>query len=157
MIPIVRSSRPAFSRTVYRSSSVCVGCWPAPSPPFISGTSTKSPAIRADPSLGWRSTSASAYPSTTRTVSASDSPFVTDEDSTVPMSTTSPPRRLIAAVKLIFVRVDGSKKQSPSSDPSWRPAAAAGSAAIPAARSSTSSTSPRESCLALTMWSWRIG
>jgi len=59
----------------------------------------------------------------TRTVSESDSPFETDEESTSPMPIVFIPRRRLAALsKLIRVRVLGSKKQSASTLPACRSA-----------------------------------
>ena len=45
---------------VYKSSNVCVGCSPFPSPAFIMGTSLTSDASKASPAFFERSTITSA-------------------------------------------------------------------------------------------------
>src|SRR2546428_37273 len=102
---------PFSSQIVYRSCSVWVGCWPAPSPALITGRSVNSAVSRAAPSWGCRRTITSAYPSTIRTVSARVSPFWTEVPSTLENPRTRPPRRSIALSKLRRVRVEGSKKR----------------------------------------------
>ena len=99
-------------RIVYRSRRVWDGCWPAPSPALITGTVANSAASRAAPSFGCRMTIASAYPLTTRIVSARVSPFAMEQASTLPTETEVPPRRAMADSKDIRVRVLGSKKST---------------------------------------------
>ena len=78
----------------------------------MTGTVANSAASRAAPSFGWRMTIASAYPLTTRIVSASVSPFAIEQASTLLTEMEVPPRRAMADSKDIRVRVLGSKKRT---------------------------------------------
>ena len=78
----------------------------------MTGTVENSAASRAAPSLGCRITMASAYPLTTRIVSARVSPFAMEHASTLPTEMDVPPRRAMADSKDIRVRVLGSKKRT---------------------------------------------
>ena len=91
------------------SASACVGCSPAPSPALITGTGEAAAATAAVPCSKWRITIASAYPLTTRTVSAMVSPLTADELSRA-FSTlnTLPPSFCMAASNDSRVRVLGS-------------------------------------------------
>src|SRR5881296_46816 len=102
------SNEPFSSQIVYRSSRVCVGCWPAPSPALMTGFSVNSAARRAAPSCGWRRTIASLYASTMRIVSARVSPFWTEVPSALLNPRARPPSRAIALSNESRVRVDGS-------------------------------------------------
>ncbi len=73
------------------------------------GTSANSAASRAAPSSGWRNAITSAYFSTTRTVSARFSPFLTEAISASANPMAEPPSLCMAASKLSLVRVLGSK------------------------------------------------
>ena len=77
----------------------------------MTGTVANSAASRAAPSFGWRMTIASAYPLTTRIVSASVSPFAIEQASTLLTEMEVPPRRAMADSKDIRVRVLGFKKE----------------------------------------------
>ena len=100
------SSRPSFSRIVYRSSSACVGCSCVPSPAFRTLPRTHLVSVSGDPLDEWRITIASA-PIACRVsaVSFRLSPLAT----LVPLVEklmTSADRRLAASSKLIRVRVE---------------------------------------------------
>ena len=78
----------------------------------MTGTVENSAASRAAPSFGWRMTIASAYPLTTRIVSARVSPFAIEQASTLPTESEVPPSRAMADSNDIRVRVLGSKKRT---------------------------------------------
>ena len=104
------SSEPPGSRerSVYRSSSACDGWACQPSPPLRTDPPNTSAARYGAPDTPWRMTSMCApSASTVRTVSTSDSPFVTD-DADAAMLTTSQERFLAATSKLTRVRVEAS-------------------------------------------------
>mmetsp|Transcript_23715 Transcript_23715/g.59363 ORF Transcript_23715/g.59363 Transcript_23715/m.59363 type:complete len:228 (+) Transcript_23715:764-1447(+) len=107
-MPMSRSSRrPVCSWMVKRSRMVCVGCWFLPSPPLKTGTCRWSDANLADPSSGWRSTTASHwYASYMSRVWRSDSPFLTLVPSVPEKPCTFKPRREAAIAKLVLVRVE---------------------------------------------------
>ena len=102
---------------VYKSSRVWVGCWPAPSPAFITGTSTISDMNLDTPSSSCLMTNASLYPSNIFAVSAMLSPFDTELDPLFSNPMQSPPKRFMAVSKDIFVLVEGSKNINPRSLP----------------------------------------
>ena len=108
---------PISSLMVYRSSSVCVGCCPAPSPAFMTGTSTKSDMNFDTPSSSCLITSASLYASNILAVSAMLSPFETELESLLANPMHCPLKRFIAVSKDILVLVDGSKNIKPNTFP----------------------------------------
>src|SRR6185436_8830412 len=112
--PRITTLRPASEppgspwRIVYRSSRAWVGCACQPSPPLSTDPPNTSAARYGAPDTEWRITSICApRASTVRTVSASDSPFVTD-DVAAAMFTTSAERFLAATSNETRVRVDAS-------------------------------------------------
>ena len=90
-----------------------MGCWPAPSPPLMTGATATAAASRAELTWGWRMAMTSTYWSTVRIVSVSVSPLAVEVDSADENPTTPPPRRCIAVSKERRVRVLGSKNNEP--------------------------------------------
>ncbi len=108
-----RPSRPPSSRRmVYRSRRACVGCSPAPSPAFTTGTSTASAARFAPPVSPCLMTMQSAYPASMRAVSTRVSPLAVDDEEASATVTVRAPRRWAAASKDRRVRVEGSRKST---------------------------------------------
>ena len=113
--PRITTLRPATDppsgsreRIVYRSSSAWVGWACQPSPPLSTDPPKTSAARYGAPDTPWRMTSIWApSASTVRTVSTSDSPFVTD-DVAAAMLTTSADRFLAATSNDTRVRVEAS-------------------------------------------------
>ena len=103
---------------VNRSSSVCVGCEPAPSPALMTGFSDTLAASLAAPSWGCLRTIASQYVSTMRIVSARVSPLAMDVADICETSMTLIPSLYAALSKESLVLVDGSKKRLPRILPS---------------------------------------
>ena len=107
--PIVMLSKRPFSRLIVsRSVSVCVGWLWLPSPALMTGTPAYCEATSGAPSLKWRMAMMSAKQRITRTVSATVSPFDTDDELASEKPMTLPPSSIMAEVKLRRVRVDGS-------------------------------------------------
>ena len=107
--PMVRWSKRPFSRLmVSRSVSVCVGWAWLPSPALMTGMPAYCDATRGAPSLKWRMAMMSAKQRMTRTVSATVSPFDTEEELASEKPMTVPPSSSMADVKLRRVRVEGS-------------------------------------------------
>ena len=102
---------------VYKSSKVCVGCCPAPSPALITGTSTISDIKRDTPSSSCLIIKASEYDSNIFAVSAIDSPFIIELDAALSIPIHDPPNLFIAVSKDSFVLVEGSKNISPITFP----------------------------------------
>ena len=102
------SKRPFSRLIVKRSVSVCVGWAWLPSPALMTGMPAYCEATNGAPSLKWRMAMMSAKQRITRTVSATVSPFDTDEELASEKPMTCPPSSSIAAVKLNRVRVEGS-------------------------------------------------
>ena len=102
------SKRPFSRLIVSRSVSVCVGWLWLPSPALMTGTPAYCEATSGAPSLKWRMAMMSAKQRITRTVSATVSPFDTDDELASEKPMTLPPSSIMAEVKLRRVRVEGS-------------------------------------------------
>ncbi len=99
---------PSRRRSVYTSSSACVGCSCLPSPALTIAASHQPDTSSEAPAHGVRSTIASGLCALrVSTVSFSDSPFSTLEP-LVPKLTTSADSRLAASSKELRVRVEAS-------------------------------------------------
>ena len=107
--PIVMLLKRPFSRLIVRRSvRVCVGWLWLPSPALMTGIPAYCEATSGAPSLKWRMAIMSAKQRITRTVSATVSPFDTDDELASEKPMTLPPSSIMAEVKLRRVRVEGS-------------------------------------------------
>src|SRR5579885_1926041 len=103
---------PRRSRIVSASSRPCEGCSWVPSPALITGISRWRATKSAAPEEAWRITRQSGFIAfSVWTVSSSDSPFFTLDDSACRFMVSAPSRDA-AVPKLMRVRVEFSKKAS---------------------------------------------